>query len=103
VVFLLVDLHYRIWENKKISSLSDQRIAFKNNQSMLHQIVECRDYPLEIRLEALFKIWSLVLFYSFYVPYMLFYIIIAFFIIFWAEKRNLYKHYVIKRKVSIKL
>lgn len=34
---------------------------------------------------------------------MMFYIIITFFIIFWTEKHNLYKHYTIRRKVSLKL
>lgn len=34
---------------------------------------------------------------------MMFYIIVAFLIIFWIEKHNLYKHYTIRRKVSIKL
>lgn len=50
VIILLIDLPYRIWASRKIVSLSDQRVAFKNNQKMLHKIVEYRDYPLEIRL-----------------------------------------------------
>ena len=70
---------------------------------MLHRIVECRDYPLEVRLQTLFRLWSLVLFYSFFSPYIVFYVLIGFFILFWIEKRNLYKHYIVRRKISIKL
>lgn len=103
IVIVSVDLPYRIWKNKKVKALSDQRVAFRNNQQMLHKLVECRDYPLEIRLQVLFRIWSLVLFYAFFIPYMTFYILIAFCIIFWVEKNNLYKHYTIRRRVSIKL
>lgn len=103
VIIVLVDLPYRMWKKRKVRALSDQRVAFRSNQLMLHKIVECRDYPLEIRLQVLFRIWSLVLFYAFFIPYMMFYIVVAFVVIFWTEKRNLYKHYTVRRKVSIKL
>jgi hypothetical protein len=36
---VVVDLPFTLWSNKKIKSLSDQRIAFKNNQWMLNKIV----------------------------------------------------------------
>lgn len=103
IIIVLVDLPYRIWKRRKVLALSDQRVAFKNNQQMLHKLVECRDYPLEIRLQALFRIWSLIMFYAFFSAYMMFYVLVAFLVMFWIEKHNLYKHYAIKRKVSIKL
>lgn len=33
----------------------------------------------------------------------MYYLLIAMFIIFWIEKRNLFKHYIIQRKVSVYL
>ena len=103
LLIVIIDIPFRMWKNRKIKSLSDQRYAFRYNQKMLHKVVESRDYPLEIRLQVLFRIWSLSLFYCFYLSYLIFYILVAFLIIFWVEKRNLYNHYSIRRKVSIKL
>ena len=103
VIFVIIDLPFRMWKNKKIKALSDQRYAFRYNQKMLHNVVESRDYPLETRLQVLFRIWSLIQFYSFFLPYMVFYILIALLIIYWNEKKNLYKHYSLKRRISIKL
>lgn len=84
IIIVAVDLPYRMWKEKKVKALSDQRVAFKNNQWMLHKIVQCRDYPLEIRLQVLFRLWSLVLFYSFFIPYIMFYILVAFLVLFWV-------------------
>ena len=77
VILCFIDIPYRMWKNKKISVLGDQREGFKYIQKMLHKIVEYRDFPLEQRLQSMFKIWSLALFYSFYLPYLLYYIFIA--------------------------
>ena len=103
IIFVIIDLPFRMWKNKKIKALSDQRYAFRNNQQMLHNIVESRDYPLEIRLQVLFRIWALVQLYSFFSPYTILYILIALFILYWNEKKNLYLHYKRKRKISIRL
>jgi hypothetical protein len=46
VIIVIVDLPFTLWKKKKVKALSDQRVAFKNNQWMLNRIVECRDYPL---------------------------------------------------------
>ena len=46
VIFVIIDLPYRMWKSNKVKALSDQRFAFRNNQKMLHSIVESRDYPL---------------------------------------------------------
>lgn len=103
LIIIIVDMPYRIWKNKKVQALSDQRHAFRHNQGMLHKLVESRDYPLEIRLQVLLRVWSLALFYSFFLPYMIFYIIAGFLIIYWVEKRNLYRHYTPHKKISIRL
>ena len=84
LIIVIVDIPFRMWKNKKVRSLSDQRYAFRSNQKMLHKMVESRDYPLEIRLQVLFRIWSLGLFYCFYLPYIIFYIMLALLIIFWV-------------------
>ena len=69
----------------------------------MNTIAEARDYPLEIRLQVMFRIWSFALFYSLFLPYMMFELFLAFVIIYWVEKHNVYKHYTIRRKVSINL
>jgi hypothetical protein len=39
MILCFIDIPYRIWKNKKISVLGDQREGFKYNQKMLHKIV----------------------------------------------------------------
>ena len=46
VIFVVIDLPYRMWKGRKVKALSDQRYAFRYNQKMLHELVESRDYPL---------------------------------------------------------
>ena len=83
LIIVLVDMPYRLWKDKKVQNLSDQRFAFRYNQRLLHESVESRDYPLEARVMVLFRVWSLALFYSFFTSYVLFYVVIVFTIIFW--------------------
>ena len=103
LTLMVLDVPYRVWKNKKLRALSDQRYAFRNNQGMLHKLVESQHYPVDIRMQGLLRIWSFVLFYSFYLPYIALCVMIAFAIVFWFEKRNLYRHYSIHQKVGIKL
>lgn len=84
LLIALIDIPYRVWKSKKVKHLSDQRFAFKHNQYTLNKIVELIDYPLEIKLQTMFRIWSFVLFYGFFLPYMMIVIVIAFPIIYWA-------------------
>lgn len=39
LIIVLIDMPYRLWKNKKIRNLSDQRFAFRYNQRMLHTSV----------------------------------------------------------------
>ena len=103
LTLMVLDVPYRVWKSKKLRALSDQRYAFRNNQGMLHKLVESQHYPVDIRMQGLLRIWSFVLFYSFYLPYIALCVMIAFAIVFWVEKRNLYRHYSIHQKVGIKL
>ena len=103
MLIALIDIPYRIWKSKKVENLSDQRYAFKHNQYTLNKIVELIDYPLEIKLQTMFRVWSFVMFYGFFLPYMMIVIVLTFPILFWVEKKNLYKHYTVRRKVSVSL
>lgn len=51
----------------------------------------------------MFKIWSLVLFYSFFVPIIMFYVVVAMIILYFLEKRNIYHHYVVRKHLPSKL
>lgn len=82
MILCFIDIPYRVWKNRKTSVLGDQREGFKYNQKMLHKVVEYKDFPLEQRLQSMFKIWSLALFYSFYLPYILYYIFLALAVLF---------------------
>lgn len=70
---------------------------------MLHKLTEYRDFPLEQRLQTMFRIWSLAMFYSFYLPYMLYYMLIALSILYVLEKHNFYVHYTLRRSITLKL
>ena len=102
-IIIIVDVPYRLWKSTKIQNLSDQRNAFKHNQYTLHKIVEQSDYPLEMRQQILIKLWSFSLFYCFFVPYMMYILSIEMVIIYWVEKKNIYKHYSVRRKISANL
>lgn len=103
LILSVIDVPYRMWKSRKILNLSDQRAGFKYCQHLLHKTVEYRDFPLEIRLQSMFRIWSFALFYSFFLPYMMAYMIIAISILYVLEKRNFYRHYTLKRRISLKL
>ena len=94
---------YRIWKSRKTSSLSDQREGFKYHQKKLHALVEYRDFPLEIRLQSMFRIWSFVLFYVFYIPEMVIYMFISLGMLYVLEKRNFYLHYALRRAIPLDL
>lgn len=70
---------------------------------MLHKLVEYRDFPLEQRLQVMFRIWSLAMFYSFYLPYVMYYMIVALVILYILEKNNFYRHYTLRRSITLKL
>lgn len=70
---------------------------------MLHKLTEYRDFPLEQRLQTMFRIWSLAMFYSFYLPYILYYMLIALCILYVLEKHNFYVHYTLRRSITLKL
>lgn len=103
LVICIIDVPFQFWKSRKIKNLSDQREGFKYCQKMLHKTVEYRDYPLEIRLQAMFRIWSFALFYIFYLPYIMFYMFVALNILYVLEKRNFYLHYTLRRAIPLKL
>lgn len=103
LIINILDVPYMLWREKKIKCLSDQREGFKYYQKNLHKIVEFRDFPLEMRIQSMFKIWSFVLFYVFYLPYMVIYMFIALVILYVLEKRNFYLHYALRRAIPLQL
>jgi hypothetical protein len=103
LILCIIDISYQLWKSKKFRCLSDQRIGFKYNQQMLHKMVEYKDFPLEGRLQTMFRIWSLAMFYSFYLPYIMFYMFFALVILYVLEKHNFYVHYTLRRSISLKL
>lgn len=50
-------------------------------------------FPLEFKLIILFKIWSLITFFAFHVPLVLFMISLALIFLYIKDKKNLYNHY----------
>ena len=103
VLFILIDLPYRIWKGKKTESLSNQRVGFKYYQRQLHKLVEFRDFPLEQGIIVMFKIWSFLLFYVFYIPYMVIYIFLALVALYIIMKRNFYLHYALRKAIPLQL
>jgi hypothetical protein len=103
VLINIIDVPYRLWKSRKTKSLSDQRVGFKYYQQKLHKVVEYRDFPLEIRIQSMFKIWSFVLFYVFYIPYMVVEMFLALVILYILEKRNFYLHYALRRAIPLQL
>ena len=103
VIFIIIDLPYRIWKGRKTECLSDQRVGFKHYQRQLHKIVEFRDFPIEQGIIVMFKIWSFLLFYVFYIPYMVIYIFIALVILYIIQKRNFYLHYALRKAIPLQL
>jgi hypothetical protein len=103
LILCIIDIPYQIWKKRKTKSLGDQREGFKYNQQMLHKIVEYRDFPLELRLQIMFRIWSLAMFYSFYIPYILYVMFVALVILYILEKHNFYLHYTLRRSITLKL
>lgn len=103
LVLSWVDFVFRMWRVKKIRALSDQREAFKYPQEYLHQRVEYREFPLELKLIVMFKIWSFALFYAFFLPYITFLISLSLIILYLLEKRNLYAHYSQRRYLGVEL
>lgn len=99
----IIDVPYQFWKSKKIKSLSDQREGFKFYQRQLHNLVEYRHFPLEFRIQSFFKIWSFALFYCFYLPYMMIYILLALVILYILEKRNFYLHYALRKAIPLQL
>ena len=103
VIFIIIDLPYQNWKSKKTASLSDQRVGFKYYQRQLHKLVEFRDFPLEQAIIVMFKIWSFLLFYVFYIPYTVIFIFVALVILYIVMKRNFYLHYALRKAIPLQL
>jgi hypothetical protein len=61
------------------------------------------EFPLELKLIVMFKIWSFALFYAFFLPYITFLISLAMICLYLLEKRNLYSHYSQRRYLGVEL
>ena len=49
------------------------------------------------------RFWALGILYTFILPFISVFLVIGFIVIYWIEKKNLYRHYSLKRKLSIRL
>lgn len=98
-----LDFVFRMWRVKKIRALSDQRESFKFPQKYLHERVEYREFPLELKLIVMFKIWSFALFYAFFLPYITLLISLSLICLYLLEKRNVYSHYSQRRYLGVEL
>lgn len=103
MVMSSIDFVFRMWRVKKIRALSDQREAFKYPQQYLHERVQYREFPLELKLIIMFKIWSFALFYAFFQPYITLLISVSMIFLYLLEKRNLYNHYSQRRYLGVEL
>ena len=99
----ILDLKYRLFNKRKERLLG--QVSESNNycQQRLHEELTPPSFPIEFKLMVIFNIWTFNSFYIFEIPYLIFLFMIILIILYWIDKRNLYKHYKMQHYISIEL
>ena len=103
ILIAIIDLRYRIFNSRRKKTMSSWAFWGKLCQVRLHEEVRYPSFPIEFKLMVLLKIWAFNAFYIFQIPYVLIMFVIVIFIIFWIDKKNIYKHYKMQTYLSIEL
>lgn len=103
LIIAFIDIRYQIFRSRRKSILSAWTNWGKYCQVRLHEMIRYPTFPIEFKLMVLLKIWAFNSFYIFQIPYVLLMFIVVMFIIFWNDKRNIYRHYKMQTYLSIDL
>ena len=91
IILTYLDFFYCCWnKNKKKIEDEDKPYAC---QKILHQNMQYPRFPIEFKMIILFKFWSLMTFFGFHIPMVLFLILVALSYHYIKDKYNLYFHY----------
>jgi hypothetical protein len=85
------DLMYCCWNRRKGRTENEDKPI--GCQMILHEKMQYPRFPIEFKLIILFKIWSLITFFSFEVPLVLFLIFVVLIYLYIKDKMNIYYHY----------
>jgi hypothetical protein len=91
IIFTYYDLFYCCWNRSK-KQIEDEGKPYAC-QKILHQHMQYPRFPIEFKMIILFKFWSLMTFFAFHIPMVLFLILIALTFHYIKDKYNLYFHY----------
>ncbi len=91
IILTYFDLFYCCW-NKNKKKVEDENKPYAC-QKILHQNMQYPRFPIEFKMIILFKFWSLITFFGFHIPMVLFLILIALSYHYIKDKYNLYFHY----------
>lgn len=93
VIVAFIDLRYRLFNSRRKKIMSTWSEWGKLCQMKLHEEVRWPSFPIEFKLMVLLNIWSFNAFYIFELPYLMMLFVIVILIIYWVDKKNIYKHY----------
>ena len=103
ILICFIDLKFRLYNSKKKKILSNWAEWGKLCQIRLHEELTWPSFPIEFKLMVILNIWSFNAFYIFEIPYLLFLFTIVLLIIYWVDKKNIYRHYKMQTFLSIEV
>ena len=103
LLIAFIDVRYRLYKSKRKRILSSWSEWGKWCQIRLHEELTWPSFPIEFKLMVILNIWSFNAFYIFEIPYLLLMFVIVLFIVYWVDKKNIYKHYKMQTYLSIDL
>ena len=93
VIVAFIDLRYRLFNSRRKKIMSTWSEWGKLCQMKLHEEIRWPSFPIEFKLMVLLNIWSFNAFYIFELPYLMMLFVIVMLIVYWVDKKNIYKHY----------
>ena len=103
LLIAFIDVRYRLYKSKRKRILSSWSEWGKWCQIRLHEELTWPSFPIEFKLMVILNIWSFNAFYIFEIPYLLLMFVLVLFIVYWVDKKNIYKHYKMQTYLSIDL
>lgn len=103
VLAAFLDIRHRLFNSRRKKLLSSWRQWGKYCQARLHEQLQWPAFPIEYKLMVILNIWSFNAYYTFQIPYLLVVFVLVILVIYWVDKRNLYRHYKMHTYLSIDL
>lgn len=91
LIFAAIDLIFCLWSSQRKKVENKEKPV--GCQKILHQKIQYNRFPIEFKLIVLFKLWSLVTFFCFHVPFLMVLLLFTIIFLYVKDKFNLYYHY----------